>query len=165
MATFDGYGAGNEWIETEAADERFLPLIEGDASRICEHLWLGSEENVRDLVWLKVEKITRIVTIMPYPIDPTSSGSVSEALKSWHAENVETLFLEALDTPSQLVRRPFLKLSGGELTGPCAAPGRYSTTCARPATSSRRTWRRSGPSSSTAAAASRGRRRSSSRRS
>ena len=100
------YGNGNEWIETEAEDERFLPLIEAEPSQISEHLWLGSEENVRDLVWLKVEKITRIVTIMPYPIDPTEGSTVSDALKLWHSENVETLFLEALDTPSQLVRSP-----------------------------------------------------------
>ena len=86
--------ATNEWIETVEEDERFLPTFQGDASLIKEGLWLGSEENVRDLVWLKVEKITRIVTIMPYPVDPTDSGDVSETLKLWYADNVEALFLE-----------------------------------------------------------------------
>jgi len=93
----------HEWVETVDEDERFLPLIQGEASQICDHLWLGSEDNVRDLVWLKVNKITRIVTIMPRAIYPTDSGQMSEALKFWFAENVETLFLEALDTPTQLV--------------------------------------------------------------
>jgi hypothetical protein len=92
-----------EWVETVDEDERFLPLIQGHASQICENLWLGSEDNVRDLVWLKLNKITRIVTIMPQAVDPTDSGHMSEALKLWFAENVDSLFLEALDTPTQLV--------------------------------------------------------------
>ena len=92
-----------EWVETVDNDERFLPVIQGEASQICQNLWLGSEENVRDLVWLKVTKITRIVSIMPSAVDLTDSGHLSEALKLWFAQNVETLLLVALDTPTQLV--------------------------------------------------------------
>ena len=161
----NGWGNGSEWIETEAADERFLPLIEGDPSQISEHLWLGSEENVRDLVWLKVEKITRIVTIMPYPVDPTEGSTVSDSLKLWHADNVKTLFLEALDTPSQLVRHSVSYSPPIEPYGACSGDDRCLRTCARPARSSPRPSRRSAASSCTAGAASRARRRSSSRRS
>ena len=100
-----------EWVETVDEDERFLPLIQGHASQICENLWLGSEDNVRDLVWLKLNKITRIVTIMPQAVDPTDSGHMSEALKLWFAENVDSLFLEALDTPTQLVLAMCLTLT------------------------------------------------------
>ena len=67
----------NEWIETQAEDERFLPTFQDDASLITEGLWLGSEANVRDLAWVKVEKIARIVTIMPYEVDPCDGGNVS----------------------------------------------------------------------------------------
>ena len=38
----------NEWIETQAEDERFLPTFQDDASLITEGLWLGSEANVRE---------------------------------------------------------------------------------------------------------------------
>ncbi len=93
----------NEWIETQAEDERFLPTFQDDASLITEGLWLGSEANVRDLAWVKVEKIQRIVTIMPYEVDPTDGGNVSESLKDWFRQNVTTLFLDARDTPTQLV--------------------------------------------------------------
>ena len=93
----------NEWIETQAEDERFLPTFQDDASLITEGLWLGSESNVRDLAWVKVEKIQRIVTIMPYEVDPTDGGNVSESLKDWFRGNVTTLFLDARDTPTQLV--------------------------------------------------------------
>ena len=93
----------NEWIETQAEDERFLPTFQDDASLITEGLWLGSESNVRDLAWVKVEKIQRIVTIMPYEVDPTDGGNVSESLKDWFRQNVTTLFLDARDTPTQLV--------------------------------------------------------------
>ena len=67
----------NEWIETQAEDERFLPTFQDDASLITEGLWLGSEANVRDLAWVKVEKIQRIVTIMPYEVDPTAMEATS----------------------------------------------------------------------------------------
>merc|ERR1719409_175858 len=93
----------NEWIETQAEDERFLPTFQDDASLITEGLWLGSESNVRDLAWVKVEKIQRIVTIMPYEVDPCDGGNVSESLKEWFRGNVRTLFLDARDTPTQLV--------------------------------------------------------------
>ena len=93
----------NEWIETQAEDERFLPTFQDDASLITEGLWLGSEANVRDLAWVKVEKIQRIVTIMPYEVDPCDGGNVSESLKEWFRGNVQTLFLDARDTPTQLV--------------------------------------------------------------
>ena len=93
----------NEWIETQAEDERFLPTFQDDASLITEGLWLGSEANVRDLAWVKVEKIQRIVTIMPYEVDPTDGGNVSENLKDWFRGNVQVLFLDARDTPTQLV--------------------------------------------------------------
>ena len=93
----------NEWIETQAEDERFLPTFQDDASLITEGLWLGSESYVRDLAWVKVEKIQRIVTIMPYEVDPTDGGNVSESLKDWFRGNVTTLFLDARDTPTQLV--------------------------------------------------------------
>ena len=97
-------GMSPEWVETVDDDERFLPLIQEEASQICPYLWLGSEENARDLVWLKVNRITRVVTIMPRAIYPIECGQMSEALKAWFAENVETLFLKALDTPTELVR-------------------------------------------------------------
>ncbi len=93
----------NEWIETQAEDERFLPTFQDDASLITEGLWLGSEANVRDLAWVKVEKIQRIGTIMPYEVDPTDGGNVSESLKDWFRGNVQVLFLDARDTPTQLV--------------------------------------------------------------
>ena len=93
----------NEWIETQAEDERFLPTFQDDASLITEGLWLGSEANVRDLAWVKVEKIQRIVTIMPYEVDPCDGGNVSENLKDWFRANVQVLFLDARDTPTQLV--------------------------------------------------------------
>ena len=95
----------NEWIETQAEDERFLPTFQDDASLICDGLWLGSEANVRDLAWVKVEKIRRIVTIMPYEVDPCDNGNVSEALRTWFKSSVTTLFLHARDTPTQLVQR------------------------------------------------------------
>jgi|Transcript_24886 hypothetical protein len=158
--------ATNEWIETVEEDERFLPTFQGDASLIKEGLWLGSEENVRDLVWLKVEKITRIVTIMPYPVDPTDSGDVSETLKLWYADNVEALFLEALDTPTQLVPAAVLSFHRAcHRSRRCFSDVRYLTTCGKRWTSSMATSRREDPSSCTAAAASRGPRRWSSRRS
>lgn len=103
MGPPDGSGAGVDFIETECEDERFLPLIQAEASQIDDSLWLGSEDNVRDLVFLKVANITRIVTIMPYAVDPTDCGHLSEALKSWYADNVVALFLEALDTPTALL--------------------------------------------------------------
>lgn len=74
MGPPDGSGAGVDFIETECEDERFLPLIQAEASQIDDSLWLGSEDNVRDLVFLKVANITRIVTIMPYAVDPTDCG-------------------------------------------------------------------------------------------
>ena len=95
----------NEWIETQAEDERFLPTFQDDASLICDGLWLGSEANVRDLTRVKVEKIRRIVTIMPYEVDPCDNGNVSEALRTWFKSSVTTLFLDARDTPTQLVQR------------------------------------------------------------
>merc|ERR1719310_1090911 len=40
---------------------------------------------------------------MPYEVDPTDGGNVSESLKDWFRQNVTTLFLDARDTPTQLV--------------------------------------------------------------
>ena len=40
---------------------------------------------------------------MPYEVDPTDGGNVSESLKEWFRGNVQVLFLDARDTPTQLV--------------------------------------------------------------
>lgn len=84
-------------------DERFLPLIEAEASEIEPGLFLGSEANACDVVWLKVHKIARLLTIHSYPVLPAASGQLSESLKAWYATNVRQLYLEALDTPTQMV--------------------------------------------------------------
>lgn len=95
--------AANEWRETEVIDERFLPTIENEASEIVEGLFLGSEQNASDVVWLKVQGISRILTINSYRLDPVASPHLSESLKAWYAENVEQIYIQALDTPTQLV--------------------------------------------------------------
>ena len=92
-----------EWRETEVEDERFLPLIEAAATEILENLWLGSEANVRDLIFLKVQGITKILTINSFPVNPIDTPHASEALKSYFAEHVTQKYIECLDTPIELV--------------------------------------------------------------
>jgi len=59
-------------------------------------------------VWLKVNAIRRILTINSYRVDPTASAHLSESLKLWFKDHVAHEYLEALDTPTQLVT-PLLK--------------------------------------------------------
>ena len=92
-----------EWRETEDENEKFLPTIEADATEIIDGLWLGSERNVRDLIFLKVQKISKILTINSFPVNPVDTPMASESLKAYVAENIEQKYIEALDTPTQMV--------------------------------------------------------------
>ena len=48
----------------------FLPTFsEGPADEVQPNLYLGSEANASDLVWLKVEGITHVLSIQGQPID------------------------------------------------------------------------------------------------
>lgn len=91
-----------EYIASGVADERFLPVIEADASEIVPGLYLGSEANAKDVVWLKVRGISRIVTINSNPLD-IFSEDCSESLKVWLKTNVKRLYVQALDSPTQTV--------------------------------------------------------------
>ncbi|KAJ8603066.1 hypothetical protein CTAYLR_006661 [Chrysophaeum taylorii] len=103
----NGFPSATEWRETEAEDERFLPTIEAEASEIVEGLFLGSEANAMDVVWLKVTGISKILTINSYPVRPATNPHLSESLKGWFKENVEHSYLEALDSPTQLILEHF----------------------------------------------------------
>mmetsp|Transcript_19115 Transcript_19115/g.24801 ORF Transcript_19115/g.24801 Transcript_19115/m.24801 type:complete len:97 (-) Transcript_19115:1192-1482(-) len=91
-----------EWC-TENEDERFLPTLQDDASEIIDGLWLGSEANALDLVWLKVQGIRTIITINSRRTDPLSMPEISESLKQWFRTNVNHVYYQALDTPTQMV--------------------------------------------------------------
>mmetsp|Transcript_19114 Transcript_19114/g.24798 ORF Transcript_19114/g.24798 Transcript_19114/m.24798 type:complete len:159 (-) Transcript_19114:965-1441(-) len=95
-----------EWC-TENEDERFLPTLQDDASEIIDGLWLGSEANALDLVWLKVQGIRTIITINSRRTDPLSMPEISESLKQWFRTNVNHVYYQALDTPTQMVLHLF----------------------------------------------------------
>lgn len=90
-----------EYRMTSVADERFLPLIEADASEIVPGLYLGSEANAKDAVWLKVCGISRIVTINSYPL-VLPEEDCSESLKGY-LKSIKQLYIQALDSPTQTV--------------------------------------------------------------
>ena len=56
---------------------------------------------------------------MPYEVDPTDGGNVSESLKEWFRGNVQTLFLDARHADAtRLIYRPSLYQCGSPLRLP-----------------------------------------------
>ena len=69
----------------------FLPTFcDGPANEVAPNLYLGSEANASDLVWLKVEGITHVLSIQGYPIDIANlnTGHPKAADAFWRCREV-----------------------------------------------------------------------------
>ncbi|KAJ1458260.1 protein-tyrosine phosphatase-like protein [Pelagophyceae sp. CCMP2097] len=97
---------GHMVYEDEDDSLHFLPTISNDANEIVPGLWLGGEGNVSDVVWLKLNGISRIITINAYALEGDVSH-LSAALQQWHAAHVKVTYIHALDTPTQMVVQHF----------------------------------------------------------
>ena len=56
--------ATDRWWENDDPDLIFLPTVsEGPANELVPNLYLGNLENASDLIWLKVEGITHVLSV------------------------------------------------------------------------------------------------------
>ena len=102
----------------------FLPTFsEGSADEVQPNLYLGSEANASDLVWLKVEGITHVLSIQGQPIDVARLPDVSDAMRRWHEHAVRTLFIRLPDSPIASIFEHF-EAAAQFINGALDAPGR-----------------------------------------
>ena len=102
----------------------FLPTFsEGSADEVQPNLYLGSEANASDLVWLKVEGITHVLSIQGQPIDVARLPDVSDAMRRWHEHAVRTLFIRLPDSPIASIFEHF-EAAAQFINGALDTPGR-----------------------------------------
>ena len=102
----------------------FLPTFsEGSADEVQPNLYLGSEANASDLVWLKVEGITHVLSIQGQPIDVARLPDVSDAMRRWHEHAIRTLFIRLPDSPTAPIFEHF-EAAAQFINGALDAPGR-----------------------------------------
>ena len=109
---------------TPSRAQIFLPTFsEGPADEVQPNLYLGSEANASDLVWLKVEGITHVLSIQGQPIDVARLPDVSDAMRRWHEHAVRTLFIRLPDSPIASIFEHF-EAAAQFINGALDAPGR-----------------------------------------
>mgnify|MGYP002049279686 FL=1 len=93
------------------------------SNEILPNLYLGSEENASDVIWLKVEGITHVLSIQGQPIDVARLPDVSDAMRRWHEHAVRTLFIRLPDSPTAPIFEHF-EAAAQFINGALDAPGR-----------------------------------------